>query len=334
MNKLLKFLIRKKASVVYRVQNEACFEKVIKMIMEQTSKQKPIVSRIIDASIKEKFPDRIFQSIKPEYGYYCIGDAGCNLYIRQSVNHCILLPYQYVYMSLFDVTAVIDENFNVSEILYGDEKISRSYIPEELLNHLSAITKTASRSLMKQFFDLENEILKGSSTIVDEFIACLAKNGVNVTFVSNSGNKPTSNVIDYLAATNANILTLSKNDNSHFVGTDFSLITEFYAKRLISGDEMSDRKIAVPLFGVKNYKNIPKSAKFIYAGYSDNNKYVPNNAAVITVSDGKPVKFSADGVDMDLCEDKIMPKGDINVFLEKYNIILSKNLTDVLKMPS
>jgi len=333
MDELLKFLIRKKASVVYMAPNTE-YGKIIRMIVEQTSKQKAVVSRIIGNDIKEAFSDRIFQTTKPGYGDYCIGDAGCGLYIKQSVNHCILLNGQFVDMNMFDVTAVFDDNYNLKEILYNDEKISRNYIPEKLAAHLAEITKTTPKCIMRQFLSPENEILQGPVSNEEEFIACLAKSGVSITFKTEDGSKAAENIMCYIRDLKASILLIEKNDKSRFKGKDLPVITDFYAQRLIKGQEEREEKIVIPLFNIKRYKNVPKSSRFIYVGFSDNDKTVPNSKAVITLSDKKPVKLVSEETEMNFADGNISFTGDFNSFIEKNKIILSRGLLNLLKVPS
>lgn len=330
MDELLKFYIRKKASIIHKVPRKNP-EKVIMMILEYTSKQKPFISRIIGNDILNKYKNKKFQTVLPMPGTYVLGYAGCGLYIEKSVNYCILYEGQFVDNRLFDITAEYDEDFNVIGIYYNNEKLNYNYIPETLMKRLAEINKTTVFNLIKSLKNIGNEV-ETPKNKAEQLIYYLAKGDVSVTFKSDDGSKPTAFLINYLKNMNGyiSICMLNKNDKSRFIDTDFSILTDFYAEKLLKGEVECIRKVVIPMFGVGKYKNVVKNREFVYVGYSDNDKNVPFSDIVVTVSQNELLKLTAGELEIDLKNFELSDEL-INFIISFKNNFNSRLLNSLLK---
>lgn len=300
-------------------------EHLYRFIINEMSKQKPIATRIIPNVIINEFNNKVFKRLNPNFGDYVIGNVLCDMYIPQSVNHCILFENEFIDTNLFDISAEYNKDGFLENIYYKNEQIEYKYLPQELIQTLAEKTKSTSEKIQKEFDSLP-------CSNIDKLLNYFAMGDVSVTFMSDNKLKLSCFVTDYIKRMNnyIHICPLNKNDSVRFSNNEnktFSVLTEFFIKRLIDNNEDYKGKIVVPMFDVGKYKKPAIRDDFIYVGYSNNNKTVPNSKIIIKISeDNIPIMIISENYTINLEEPLFETKEDFRKLLDTYKNSFNSSL--------
>jgi hypothetical protein len=322
MNSLISFLVANKASVAFIVKEDEVND-YLRIVSSKLYRAKPA---IVDPAYSASTYIQNEKRSKFEVGAYVIGTAKFNKYSRATINICIdtTSPTD---LSVFDVVY----NSSDDTIKCGRYVITEDNVPKKLVQKLAKLNSTVPYVINKKMANYCEVSRIANGPIETLLLSFFAKAAISVAFNPVDDSSVKSLVKTYLKNMTPVdfVYPLSKSDRNVLLSDDVSFATDMFMKGYLTGENIQEGNVIVPILGKYNKASIPVKDTIRYVG-----KYKPEDFNVdvkILTRGGKILEISTPEVTISVSNSGMVYRGKLQEFFNKYTKQQNSYLVNLIK---